>query len=712
MNPFFRIRWKLLILLLSIALVPLVVGSVLQRRWARFQGSRLATDQRDILINSARGDLQLIVDDYARTLVQMRDVLETVLRVQAQDVSDALAGEVPTGVEAIPVEWIDQQSGSDAHPDLGIGKKDGWGPGGEPIVQLIAPARYSVIYFAPADEWAVDDASALAANVAKVAGTADRLLTLREAWPGLIQWQHTTLASGAHMCLPGHGGYSHGYDPSSRSWYTNTRDAGKLTWTPIIDVSTGVFMVTLSMPIYQEGELVALTSIDVPLSDMVANLHMPVEWQRAATIFFAQIEDGQIRAVAEIDPDGTVIPLIASGSDETAIVSTDTAKLKEIKAEALAGRGGVRRLEFRGEPAFWAYGPSQNGKVFPLIILSHAMIDGPADEAEMFVTQQIAQGLRTTGVVLLIVVGVVTIVAVVSSGAITRPIHRLVDATDRLRKGDFEARVDIRSHDELGELGDTFNAMVPQLLENQELKKSLEVAMEIQQQLLPDASPQMPGLDIFGQAVYCDETGGDYYDFLPMGETRLGVALGDITGHGIGAALLMASARGVLRSRAEEFGDDLVGLFAVLNRHLVRDTGAGRFLTLFYAVLDVTGGERKLTSISAGHDPAMWLHLDGSVEELPNNGIPLGIIDDFPYTANESIVIAPGEVVLVGTDGIWEAMDADGEMFGKERLEQLLKTHGDRPAEEINREVVAAVLEFIGTAARTDDITLTVIRSV
>ncbi|MDP6044646.1 MAG: PP2C family protein-serine/threonine phosphatase, partial [Phycisphaerae bacterium] len=265
----------------------------------------------------------------------------------------------------------------------------------------------------------------------------------------------------------------------------------------------------------------------------------------------------------------------------------------------------------------------------------------------------------------------------------------------------------------LQDLGEVFNDMGPKLRERQKMKQSLELAMEIQQHLLPQGSPPVNGFDVAGRSIYCDETGGDYYDFIELAELgpgRLGIALGDVSGHGIGAALLMAAARGVLRSHAAMHGANLGELFETLNRHLVRDTGEAQFMTLFYAVLDAEA--RSLVWTSGGHDPALWLkNPSGDIDELPNTGIPLGILEDAPYSQAGPIKLDAGDIVLVGTDGIWEARNTDGEMFGKDRLRQILIDSASCSAKEIHDTIVQAVHEFRQTHPQEDDVTLVVIKA-
>jgi len=307
-----------------------------------------------------------------------------------------------------------------------------------------------------------------------------------------------------------------------------------------------------------------------------------------------------------------------------------------------------------------------------------------------------------------------SVVALYISWRLNRPIRLLGAGMAKVARGEVGAYVQpMRTGDEFEALIGQFNTMVAGLGERDRMKESLAVAMEIQQHLLPQENPQLEGFDIAGKSLYCDETGGDYYDFIWLGDIgadKLGIAVGDITGHGIAAALLMASARGVLRSHAVRHGTDLDELFGAINLHLVRDTGDERFMTLFYGILD--GVERTLTWTSGGHDPALWLRRQrGEIQELPNTGIPLGILEEARYTQGGPVTLDHGDIIVIGTDGIWETRNPAEEMFGKDRLRQILSTQADSPAAEIHAAIVEAVRIFQGTAPRDDDITLVVIKA-
>jgi sigma-B regulation protein RsbU (phosphoserine phosphatase) len=284
----------------------------------------------------------------------------------------------------------------------------------------------------------------------------------------------------------------------------------------------------------------------------------------------------------------------------------------------------------------------------------------------------------------------------------------------KLAQGDFDVRVKIATNDELQQLGDIFNQTGPKLKAMEKMQGSLELARVIQQNLLPRTAPKLEGFELAGNCKYCDETGGDYYDFIEsahLGPGKIGIALGDVTGHGIGAALLMATVRSVLRSNAQHYGTNLTKLFEVLNQHIESDTDYDKFITLFYGILDAN--QKTLVWVSGGHDPALLYHKEtGKIEELPNTGMPVGIMESATYKQDGPVLLKAGDVVVVGTDGIWESQNESGEMFGKDRLRNIIIRESDKSATEICSRIINDVTNFSSPAPQLDDITLVVIKSV
>jgi sigma-B regulation protein RsbU (phosphoserine phosphatase) len=235
--------------------------------------------------------------------------------------------------------------------------------------------------------------------------------------------------------------------------------------------------------------------------------------------------------------------------------------------------------------------------------------------------------------------------------------------------------------------------------------------MEVQQRLLPQRPPRVQGLDVAGHSTYCDETGGDYYDFLILDEAAPGsvlVALGDVMGHGVAAALVMAGARAVLRDRAGTAGS-LANLMGHLNRLLAADHEGTRFMTMHLSFVD--SHAHAFRWVSAGHDPALlYDSLADRFEELAGADLPLGIMDATEYEEYCHSPIQPGQVITVGTDGVWEMPNAAGEQFGKQRLREAIRSAAAGTAGEIVQVILDRLTAFRGDHRPVDDVTFVVIK--
>jgi sigma-B regulation protein RsbU (phosphoserine phosphatase) len=243
-----------------------------------------------------------------------------------------------------------------------------------------------------------------------------------------------------------------------------------------------------------------------------------------------------------------------------------------------------------------------------------------------------------------------------------------------------------------------------------EQKKALALAAEVQKSLLPQGSPQIQGLEVAGKNVSCEEIGGDYFDFLGKSEypnAPFSIVVGDITGHGVDAALLMTSARAFLRMRAAQSGN-ISDIITEMNRHLALDVlDTGRFMTLFYMAIDPPN--EQLQWVRAGHDPAMLYDpKQDRFEELGGTGIALGVKDDFRYETYQKTGLADGQIVAIGTDGIWEACDPSGEMFGKKRFQDVIRHYARENANNILGAVYDELDHFTRGLKSEDDVTLVV----
>ena len=297
-----------------------------------------------------------------------------------------------------------------------------------------------------------------------------------------------------------------------------------------------------------------------------------------------------------------------------------------------------------------------------------------------------------------------------------RTVSSIIDVSDaakRVAQGDYDVSLPVKTHDEVGELTLSFNTMAGQLEDRVRLKNSLNLAKEVQQNLLPEKSFQFQHLDIAGQSLYCDETGGDYYDYIrfpEMGEGKIGIAVGDVADHGIAAALFMTTARAFIRSRMRH-SVDLSRTTNNVNRLLCMDTASsGNFMTLFLMLFDTQKNE--LRWIRAGHDPAMLYNAaSDKFIELGGAGIALGVNENYTYEEYRRGDWGYGQIVLIGTDGIWDTENRKGERFGKERLRWILRQMSHASAASILQAVTDAIADFRQGNIQDDDVTLVIVKA-
>jgi len=243
-----------------------------------------------------------------------------------------------------------------------------------------------------------------------------------------------------------------------------------------------------------------------------------------------------------------------------------------------------------------------------------------------------------------------------------------------------------------------------------ELERDLSLARDIQQRLLPTSDPQIAGYDVAGWNEPADATGGDCYDFVYSDDGRLGVLLADVTGHGIGPALIVAECRALIRAVAA-VSNDLGTIMSRANRLLNNDLSGGRFSTTFFGWLDPI--RHDIQYLSAGHGPLLhYVYATGQCRELPATTYPMGILPEIDDTPAEPIEMAPGDIMVLVTDGFYEWPNPGGEQFGIGRVNALIHAHRDRTAAEIIQRLHSAVEAFGDGTPQRDDLTAVVIRRV
>jgi sigma-B regulation protein RsbU (phosphoserine phosphatase) len=368
--------------------------------------------------------------------------------------------------------------------------------------------------------------------------------------------------------------------------------------------------------------------------------------------------------------------------------------------------------------------------------------------------------LAVVGLLFLVIQSVAFVMGLKLARSITGAVHELASGTEHVRRGDFTHRISVHSHDQLGDLADSFNSMtasVEDLLqekaEKERLEQELRIARQIQMSLLPQGPLKLEGLSVTAHCEPAREVGGDYYDYLPLGDRRVAIIIADVAGKGTSAALYMAELKGLMLSLSQLHASPRELLIRA-NRIIAQHLDARSFITMTYAVVDMC--TRTLTYARAGHCPLIYLPGNGAAEreteggrgkgeggrgvrlqaegerrmqggvaiqvagsrraqiQVPD-GLVLGLkIDDGERfeTLLEEVTqpLGAGDVILLFTDGVTEAMNAAGEPFGEERLAALVEEHGDLPFEELRERILREIRAFVGSAGLHDDLTLVLLK--
>ena len=343
-------------------------------------------------------------------------------------------------------------------------------------------------------------------------------------------------------------------------------------------------------------------------------------------------------------------------------------------------------------------------------------------------------GTFNFGQVLLILLGVIgTLFFVIQIAAfgmglalarsITGSVHELFAGTERVREGNFTQKIAIHTRDQLGELAESFNSMtasiedlLEQKAEKERLEQELRIARTIQMSLLPQGAMRMRGLALAGHCEPAREVGGDYYDFLPIDEHRVGILIADVAGKGASAALYMAELKGLILALSQSHRSPRA-LLIEANRIISQHLDARSFITITYGVIDMEA--RTLTHARAGHCPLMYLPGPGSearqVQVVLPDGLVLGLKIDNGERFNGlleevTLPLGAGDLFVLYTDGITEAMNAEGDWFGDVRLATLLEDQADLPCEELRERILRDIAVFVGEAPQQDDMTMLLLK--
>ncbi len=500
------------------------------------------------------------------------------------------------------------------------------------------------------------------------------------------------------------------YNPIDRAWYKLAVNSYKPTWTNpyAYTLKGGSGGTSLALGYAQpfrdgNGKIIGALNAELTLDDI--------------TLFLEKLRVGKTGKAFVIDHRGYLIatstgvpitdirnyPLIASESADRQIATA--AKNIEDAFESfkdIEARYQIR-LRISGQPYLLMLSPHEYGT--GLIWIISTLIP------ESDFLAEIKSGRQRSIKIGIIAVFISLSLGIVLAALSLRPMLDLVAYVKRIGQGDYDHELKLEYSKEFVQLSKEINTMTAGLKDRMRLRHSLALAQEVQQNLLPSITPKFKGLDIASHSIYCDETGGDYFDFLNINglpPTTAAIAVGDVAGHGVAAAMYMATARGILRSRCQERGT-LSDLLYHLNNLLVEDTGDDQFMTLLLMTVDAQRKEMRWAT--AGHDaPLVYDPTSDGFVALRSHSICLGIKKDINYTEQCFENVKRGHIYMALTDGLVETFNKEGEMFGKERLCQLIRRFAHLSADELRLRCEEELNRFRGESSLDDDYTLVIVK--
>ena len=696
-----KLRWKFFIVLLLASLVPLAVVSFISFKTSKQLGESISAQTTQALSETVQREIVSATENYAMITGRSKLSAELALHLLISEAEKILADPLPSTSHIYYAEDFDNPAS--APEDLAPSKdhmmirEDG----------KLVPKKISKNYpnfFIPSTV----ERSSIYDDVSRFAGLSPALKSIAGEFGQLIFWIYASLESGVHISYPGHGGYPRDYDPRQRPWYTQARNIkdGQVHWgQPIADATTNQLTFTVSGPISKpDGSFAGVAAIDVLIPKVLLQSQISSQWSDKMQSFLvgASEKEGPFWILSQRQGEaGTV-------GEEAAMIEIeedpDFIKLPPLFANEKVGNV---EMKYQGVDSFWAYAQIFPGLYFVIISPKSLVMELPQKVADSFELYWREQKNVSITVVLLVVI-VVAISTLLISRANTKTILSIVRGFEKLEQGDFSARLNVNFNDERDHIISSFNRIMPKLDEHLKMSRALGLAHEVQQSLLPNKNPILQGFDIAGKSTYCDETGGDYYDFLQVSDDKLVVVVGDVSGHGVSSALLMATARALVMLRSSMPGP-AASIINDVNRHLSLDTSeTGNFMTFFYCELKELS--REISWVRAGHDPAIIYDPESDeFDELKGRGLAMGLDYSFEYEESKR-VLGLGQIILIGTDGIWEMRNEQGEMFGKERLKKILRENSSLLAAEMVLVIDDALGNFRGKAQFEDDITLVVIK--
>ncbi len=703
------LRWKVFIILLVASLVPMVVVTLFSQKASKELGRSISAQTEQTLTEEVRREIVSATENYAMIAGGTGTSLEFALQLLILETEIAISTPLIQPEKTYFAE--DFENAETAPADLSPSAvhyeilEDG-----RHAPKLVSTSQPSFFVPTTVDRVDVQD------DIKRLSRLSSKIKDIASKLDQNLFWIYTSLESGVHLSFPGHGGYPDDYDARQKPWYLQARHMGGISWgKPLADTTTNQLITTLSAPLATpDGSFAGAAAIDVLLPNILLKNQISSQWSNNMQSFLVgtskeserEKEKFWILSQEQENEDG---PKSLNHSSKGISWLTEDPDFLKLPTHISAKNVGSLEMPYRGVDSFWAFSEILPGLHF-VIVAPKSMVMELSEEVGAGFNRYIRGQTVISIAAALITILLVAALALFVSKVNTQGIKTIVTGLKSLEQGDFSVKFAVKFNDERDLLITTLNDIIPKLEEHLRMSDDLGVAEEVQQSLLPDANPTLPGFDIAGTSLYCEETGGDYYDFIDIDDEKLAVAVGDVSGHGISSALLMATARALVRLRASLPGP-MASIINDVNRCLSLDTShTGNFMTFFFCQLKARS--RKIRWIRSGHDPALIYSPESDrFDELRGRGIALGLDCSFEYEEFQC-TLALNQIILIGTDGIWEMRNEFGEMFGKEKLKMIIRNNSSATAQEISTVITGALADFRGGRQLEDDVTMVVLKVV
>jgi len=704
-----KLRWKFFVILLIFSLTPLIVVTVVSQRGTLHLGKTISEDARFRLTHIVGMELQQTAENSAKVLQRTKEAMAFYLQVLAGEAELAFSKMVAESPKIyFAAEFDDPRTAPEDFLPIQryrIKTHDG------EFLDNPVSFNHPVFILAPGVE-----KEGVARELASLSQMVPTFRKLSSEFGNSLHWAHICLQNGVYMSYPGHSGYLDSFEPRRYPWFTGAKNSP--TWIlPQINTDTGFLTFTVSQRLYQpDGSFLGVVAIDILFVEALQKSALSPLWASDAYSFIVtnarQQETHQpgLRILAEKDyqyDPGSWTPVVG----KKWLTAAEDTGFNMVVKQLNVGESGYASLTFENIESIWAYAGIDHLIQF-VVIVPKSVIMALPDETSKTFFEYIKDQILFAGAATILTILFLAAAALIGSFIITRTLLRIAAAAKKLSGGDFSVKLGLRTGDERDLVIQAFNEMGPKLQDHLRLNQSIDLAMKVQQKLLPSKNPQIPGLDIAGKSIYCDETGGDYYDFLEFDEKnggKISVVVGDVSGHGISSALLMASARAFLRQRISLPGT-LGQMISDVNYQLTKDVAEyHNFMTLFYLRIDCE--HETLEWVRAGHDPAIFYDpKTRSFEELDGQDIPLGVETSWTYKEKKKAGLSAGQIIVLATDGVWETQNISGEMFGKDRIHDLIWANAALSAKGILNILLDMLNRFAEGKKIEDDVTLVVIK--